>query len=135
MGTTGGLWDRRTRELSIFGLTFTLLGETPRLITRGGAGSGASAGRVTGVPAGHPEGYLEGFSNIYADAAELIAAAAEDRELDSDALLVPGVRDGFDGMAFITAPVESSHRSGVWVEPDRVGCRSTDDQTVTNCFN
>ena len=90
-------------------LTFTPLGEAPRLITRGGAGSGESAGRVTRIPPGHPEGYLEGFANIYSDAAELIAAAAEGREPERDARLVPGVRDGFDGMAFISAAVESSH--------------------------
>ena len=99
-------------------LTFTPLGEPPRLITRGGAGSGESAGRVTRIPPGHPEGYLEGFSNIYTDVAELIAAEAEGQAPEADALLVPGVRDGFDGMAFITAAVESSHRGGVWVEPE-----------------
>jgi hypothetical protein len=72
------------------------------------------------VPPGHPEGYLEGFANIYADVAELIVAKAEGREPDRGALLVPGVRDGFDGMAFIAAAVESSHRGGVWVEPERL---------------
>ncbi|MDH3659267.1 MAG: Gfo/Idh/MocA family oxidoreductase [Alphaproteobacteria bacterium] len=103
-------------------LDFTPLGEPPRLITRGGAGSGDSAGRVTRIPPGHPEGYLEGFSNIYADVAELISARAAGRDPDPDALLVPTVRDGFDGMAFITAAVESSHRGGVWVEPERLAC-------------
>ncbi len=101
-------------------LTHTPLGEAPRLITRGGPGSGDSAGRVTRIPPGHPEGYLEGFSNIYADVAELISAQAEGRAPDPDASLVPGVRDGFDGMAFITAAVESSHRGGVWLEPERL---------------
>ncbi len=99
-------------------LTHTPLGEAPRLITRGGPGSGEGAGRVTRIPPGHPEGYLEGFSNIYADVAERIRAQAEGRDPHSDALLVPDVRDGFDGMAFITAAVESSHRGGVWVEPE-----------------
>ncbi|MEM9443372.1 MAG: Gfo/Idh/MocA family oxidoreductase [Pseudomonadota bacterium] len=99
-------------------LDFTPLGEPPRLITRGGSGAGTSAGRVTRVPPGHPEGYLEGFANIYADAAELMASIAEDREPKSDALLVPTVRDGFDGMAFIAAAIESSRRGGVWVRPE-----------------
>jgi predicted dehydrogenase len=117
-GTTAGLaWHQEHPNH----LTFTPLGETPRLITRGGPGSGESAGRVTRIPPGHPEGYLEGFANIYNDAAELITAAAEGREPAPDARLVPGVRDGFDGMAFITAAVESSSRGGVWVEPERVG--------------
>ena len=102
-------------------LTFTPLGEPPRLITRGGPGSGESAGRVTRIPPGHPEGYLEGFSNIYSDVAELITAQAEGRDPEPDALLVPSVRDGFDGMAFITAAVESSHRGGVWTEVEALG--------------
>ena len=101
-------------------LDFTPLGEAPRLITRGGPGSGDSAGRVTRIPPGHPEGYLEGFSNIYSDTAELISAQAEGREPESDALLVPSVQDGFDGMAFITSAVESSHRGGVWVELEKL---------------
>ena len=99
-------------------LTVTPLGEPPRLITRGGAGAGESAAHVTRIPPGHPEGYLEGFANIYADVAELISARHEGREPNPEALLVPGVRDGYEGMAFISAAVESSHRGGVWVQPD-----------------
>lgn len=99
-------------------LQLTPLGEPPKLITRGGAGSGDSAGRVTRIPPGHPEGYLEGFANIYADVAELISAKEEGRDPDPDALLVPGVQDGAKGVAFISAAVESSHRGGVWVQPD-----------------
>lgn len=106
-------------------LTHTPLGDAPRLVTRGGAGSGDSAARITRIPAGHPEGYLEGFSNIYADVAERIRAQSEGRDPDPDALLVPTVREGFDGMAFITAAVESSHRGGVWVEPEKVAQVST----------
>ena len=114
-GTKAGLAWRQEHPNH---LDFTPLGEAPRLITRGGAGAGESAGRVTRIPPGHPEGYLEGFANIYSDAAELIRAAREDREPDGEARLVPGVREGFDGMAFIAAAVESSHRGGVWVEPE-----------------
>jgi hypothetical protein len=50
--------------------------------------------------------------------AELISARVEGRDPHPEALLVPGVRDGFDGMAFISAAVESSHRGGVWIEPE-----------------
>ena len=117
-GTKAGLSWRQEHPNH---LDFTPLEEPPRLITRGGPGAGAGAGRVTRVPPGHPEGYLEGFANIYADAAELIASVAEDREPESDALLVPTVRDGFDGMAFIAAAVESSRRGGVWVQPETLG--------------
>jgi hypothetical protein len=91
------------------------LGEPPRLIRRGGAGSSAVAGRVTRIPPGHPEGYLEGFANIYADAAELISARIEGREPDPEALVVPGVREGGEGVRFIEAVAESSRKGGVWV--------------------
>ena len=97
-------------------LVFTPLGETPRLITRGGAGAGESANRVTRIPPGHPEGYLEGFANIYSDAAELIGARLEGREPDPEALLVPTVEDGAVGMRFIEAAVESSANGGVWTD-------------------
>jgi len=117
-GTKAGLTWRQEHPNH---LDFTPLGEQPRLITRGGPGSGDSAGRITRIPPGHPEGYLEGFANIYADVAERIRAQTEGREPDSDTLLVPTVRDGFDGMAFITAAVESSHRGGVWVEVEKLG--------------
>jgi predicted dehydrogenase len=96
-------------------LHVTPLGEPPRLLTRGGAGSGESAGRVTRSPPGHPEGYLEGFAKLYADLAEQISARLEGREPDPGSLLVPNVKDGAEGVRFITAAVESSHRGGVWV--------------------
>lgn len=97
-------------------LLYTPLGETPRVITRGGAGAGASAGRVTRIPPGHPEGYLEGFANIYTDAAELIGARLAGREPDPEALLVPTVEDGAIGMRFIEAAVASSADGGAWVD-------------------
>ena len=95
---------------------FTPLGEPPRLIRRGGAGSDAAAGRVTRIPAGHPEGYLEGFANLYADAAELIWAKLDGRAPDLGATLVPTVQDGLAGVAFIEAVVASSRRNGAWTK-------------------
>ena len=66
-------------------LHYTPLGEPPRLIRRGGAGTGPVAAAATRTPAGHPEGYLEGFANLYSDAAELIRAKIEGREPDKTA--------------------------------------------------
>jgi len=90
-------------------------GEPPRRITRAGPAAGPEAARASRVPAGHPEGYLEGFAQIYADAAELIAARLDGRDPDADALLVPGVREGLDGVRFIAAVVESGGRDAAWV--------------------
>lgn len=97
-------------------LWFTPLGQQPRLITRGGAGSGAAAGRATRIPAGHPEGYLEGFAQIYRDVAEQIQARWEQRAPDPLACWVPTVEDGARGMKFIEAVVESSRADGRWTD-------------------
>ncbi|MEZ5847699.1 MAG: Gfo/Idh/MocA family oxidoreductase [Geminicoccaceae bacterium] len=113
-GEKGGLsWAQEDPNY----LHVTTLGEPPRLVTRGGSGSGPVAGRVSRVPGGHPEGYLEGFANIYSDAAELIRAAGEGREPDPAATGVPTVADGVDGVRFIAAAVTSSLEGGSWVRP------------------
>ncbi|HEY0821816.1 MAG TPA: Gfo/Idh/MocA family oxidoreductase [Rhizobacter sp.] len=97
-------------------LWFTPLGQTPRLITRGGSGAGAAAQHATRIPSGHPEGYLEGFAQLYRDVAEQIHARWADRAPDPRACLVPGVEDGALGMKFIEAVVESSRADGRWVD-------------------
>ena len=112
-GEKGGLsWSQEDPNY----LQFAPYGEPPRLITRGGAGSGPVAGRVTRVPPGHPEGYLEGFANIYTDAAELILARIEGRAPDEGAMLVPGIQQGLEGVKFCEAVVESSRKNGAWVK-------------------
>jgi predicted dehydrogenase len=112
-GEKGGLtWAQEDPNY----LHFAPFGEPPRLIRRGGAGADAVAGRVTRIPSGHPEGYLEGFANLYSDAAELIWARLEGREPDPGALVVPTVRDGVAGVAFIEAVVASSRKNGAWVQ-------------------
>ncbi len=97
-------------------LWFTPLGQPPRLITRGGSGSGAAAGHATRIPAGHPEGYLEGFAQLYRDMAEQLHARWEGRAPDPLACAVPTVEDGARGMKFIEAVVESSRADGRWTD-------------------
>jgi predicted dehydrogenase len=97
-------------------LWFTPLGQQPRLITRGGSGSGAAASHATRIPAGHPEGYLEGFAQIYRDVAEQIQARWQGRAPDPLARSVPTVEDGARGMKFIEAVVESSRAEGRWTD-------------------
>jgi predicted dehydrogenase len=111
-GTKGGLsWRQENPNL----LWFTPFGQPPRLVTRGGAGSGPEAGRVTRVPPGHPEGYLEGFANIYAEAARAIRAARNGKKPDKG-VIYPTVEDGLKGMQFVEAAVKSSARGGKWVK-------------------
>lgn len=95
-------------------LTFTPLGEPPRTIARNGAGSLPVAAHASRLPAGHPEGYLEGFAQLYKDLAEQIHARLENRAPDPAALLVPGIREGVEGLRFITAVLASSQKNSAW---------------------
>ena len=95
-------------------LTFTPLGEPPRTIARNGAGSLPVAAHASRLPSGHPEGYLEGFTQLYTDLAEQIHARLENRAPDPAALLVPGIRDGVEGLRFISAVLASSQNNSAW---------------------
>jgi predicted dehydrogenase len=111
-GSKGSLrWEQENPN----NLWFAAYGQAPKLITRGGAGSGPESARVTRVPPGHPEGYLEGFANLYSEVARAIRAARSGRKPDAS-VYYPGVDDGLLGMEFIEAAVTSSRKGGVWVK-------------------
>src|SRR5690348_13821968 len=95
-------------------LTFMPLGQPRRILKRGGPGTGAAAARAIRIPAGHPEGYLEGFAQLYKDLAEQIWARQEKRQADPQALLVPGIAEGVEGMRFVAAVLESSRNHSAW---------------------
>ena len=98
-------------------LMFSSLGESTRIITRGGPGSGDAAARVTRVPPGHPEGYLEGFANIYSEVALAIKAARTGAKPPAECCF-PTIVDGVKGLAFIEAAVASS-QAGAWTRLNR----------------
>jgi len=111
-GSKGGLeWKQEDPNY----LWFSAYGEPPRLITRGGHGSGKAAGRVTRVPAGHPEGYLEGFAALYTEIARALRARREGKTTAAD-VYFPTVEDGLVGMEFVEAAVASSKKGAVWVK-------------------
>lgn len=112
-GSGGGLeWKQEDPNY----LWYTPQGESKRLITRNGAGSGDAAARVSRIPPGHPEGYLEGFATLYSEAAAAILAARDGSQV-SDDVTFPGIDDGVDGVAFVAACVKSSKQGGTWVKP------------------
>src|SRR5579863_1675870 len=92
------------------------LGQSTRIVTRGGPDAGEAAARVTRIPPGHPEGYLEGFANIYSEIALAIRAARVGKK-PSRAVHFPTIDDGVKGLAFIEAAVKSSKANGKWVKP------------------
>ncbi len=97
-------------------MTYSVLGQPPQTIRRGGSGSNDAAGYATRVPAGHPEGYLEAFAQLYRDFAEQISARLEGREPHPQSLLAPGIAAGVRGMRFITAAVASSRANAGWTK-------------------
>jgi predicted dehydrogenase len=97
-------------------LTFSPLGEPPRIIRRNGYGADEASRAASRIPGGHPEGYLEGFAQLYTDVAEQITARIEKREPHPFSLQVPTVDHGVRGVRFIEASVRSSQRKAAWVE-------------------
>jgi predicted dehydrogenase len=114
-GTKGSLeWlqEQPTR------LTFKPLGEPVRVYTPNGPGALPASARACRIVAGHPEGFQEAFANIYADAAEAIAARRSGKEPDPLALQFPNDRDGAIGVRFVQAAVASSDAAGVWTNAE-----------------
>jgi predicted dehydrogenase len=113
-GTKGGFsWVQENPNE----LRWSPLGESTRIVTRAGPGSGAAAARVTRTPGGHPEGYLEGFANIYSEVALAIKAAREGKKPPAECDF-PTIVDGVKGVAFVEAAVKSSKANGAWVKPE-----------------
>lgn len=112
-GETGGLeWKQEDPNY----LWHTPFGEPKRLLTRGGAGTLPASTDYTRIPPGHPEGYLEGFANIYAGAADAIEALRDGKPVPPTTTLLPGIKAGLEGMAFINACVQSSENNASWVK-------------------
>ena len=97
-------------------LRFTPYGKPPMTISRAGAGATAAAKHASRIPAGHPEGYLEAFAQLYADLAEQIAARNAGRSPSAAAMLVPGVKEGVEGVQFIEGVLRSSKQNSEWVK-------------------
>ena len=95
-------------------LAFKPLGAPAEIRTPNGPGTLASAKRASRIVAGHPEGFHEGFANIYADAAEAIAARRAGVVPDPLALVFPNAIDGVKGVAFVEAAIASSKNNGAW---------------------
>jgi predicted dehydrogenase len=114
-GTRGSLeWmQERPQEL-----TFKPLGKPAQVRTPNGPGTLPLAARACRMAAGHPEGFPDGFANLYADAAEAIAARKSGTRADPLALHFPNDLDGLRGVQFQQAVLASSRAGGRWVACD-----------------
>jgi hypothetical protein len=66
------------------------------------------------LPAGHSEGFVEAFATLYADAATQIGTRLGWHAPSASADLLPTVRDGARGIAFVTAALASSQQDSAW---------------------
>jgi predicted dehydrogenase len=92
-----------------------------RTLRRGEAYLCAAARRASRTKAGNPEGYFGAFANVYADAAEVIAARRAGHVPDPDATAFGTARDGVVAMKFIEAAVASSRNGGAWTDATVAG--------------
>lgn len=118
-GENGGLeWAQENPNQ----LRYSVLGQPVQLLTRAGNGYLETAPHLTRIPGGHPEGYLEGFANLYYEAADCIqrVKAGESVAQVLETSLLPQIKDGVDGMQFITAVIASSEKNGDWVSLEGV---------------
>ncbi|MEI6896342.1 MAG: Gfo/Idh/MocA family oxidoreductase [Psychromonas sp.] len=113
-GEKGGLeWAQENPNQ----LKYSLLGQPVQILTRAGNGYMETAPYLTRTPGGHPEGYLEGFANLYYEVADCIerVKAGEAVEAVLSNSLLPQMKEGIDGMRFITAVIASSEQNGRWI--------------------
>lgn len=112
-GTKGSLeWMQEVPQA----LTFKRLGAPSQNRTPNGPGTLPLSARCTRLVAGHPEGFPDGFANIYADAAEAIAARRAGVQADPLALYFPNSFDGLMGVRFVDSVVRSSDANGQWTK-------------------
>lgn len=110
-GAKGGLeWAQENPNQ----LWYSPFGEPVQKLTRGGHGAREIANRVSRIPAGHPEGYLEGFANIYSDVADVLLQRQSGGNLPANHDLIPGIKEGVEGMQFMQSVLKSSSANGEW---------------------
>jgi predicted dehydrogenase len=119
-GTKGALeWHQEEPNKMLYRVN----GQPHRIYTRGGAGLGEAAARSTRIPPGHPEAFLEAFANIYTAVYDDIVKRAAGEKVDAANSRYPNVKDGVDGMNFVTQSVASSKEGGKWLSLKHAACR------------
>ena len=105
-------WDQETPDE----LLVQADGAPYRKLRRGEAYLCDAARYASRTKAGNPEGYFGAFANVYADAAEVIAARRAGRAPDLGATSFATARDGVIAMKFIEAAVASSANNAAWTD-------------------
>jgi predicted dehydrogenase len=111
-GTQGSIqWSQENPNY----LRVSRQGKPTEILSRGRDSLAPRAAAVSRIPAGHPEGYYEAFANIYAAFEGAVALKKRGKVLSADDLDFPDAQSGLEGVRFIGACVESSHKDSAWV--------------------
>jgi predicted dehydrogenase len=102
-GERGALTWRHERQDE---LTLDWLDRPSQVLHAGSPYLSDVAKASTRLPAGHPEGLIEAFANLYRDFADAILGQPND--------LLPGIKEGLRGMAFVERAVAASGQG--WVD-------------------
>ncbi len=112
-GTKGMLeWHEEDCEY----LKFCAKGEPVQIFSRGCGYIYGRAADVSRIPSGHPEGLYEAFANIYDSFIDSVAKKIAGEELSEADLDYPTAVDGYNGIKYLYAVVESGKNNSAWVE-------------------
>lgn len=110
IGSKGSLeWTHETPSI----LRYTPLNAPTQLLEAGRSYTSEDSQSLCRVSAAHNEGFLEAFGNIYRNFCEDLLA--KKYHIPGKRLPYPTIRDGYRGMKFIEACVESSKKGNVWI--------------------
>ena len=112
-GTKGSLeWEQHHPDY----VRFTPKGEAPQILSRGCGYITGDAANYSRIPSGHPEGLIIAFANIYKNFLTAIEQKNSEQSVSGQGLDYPGVEEGFEGVKFVHAVIESSEKGSVWVD-------------------
>jgi predicted dehydrogenase len=103
-------WQQEVPQL----LSFKAHGAPAQTRTPNGPGTLPLSAHDSRIVAGHPEGFHEAFANLYADAAQAIAARRAGVSAEPLALHFPNATDGLRGLQFVDAVIRSNALNGAW---------------------
>ena len=111
-GDKGGLVWRQEQPNE---LIFSPINKPSQTLQRGSPDLSENANALSRVPVGPPEGYIEGFANLYREIADALMIYRSGKKPSPGDILFPTGEDGYDGVSFVEAAVQSNNEGSVWI--------------------
>lgn len=104
-------WDEHPNQLR-----YEVQGEPVRILERGMDYLSPEAREDDRIGAGHPEGLFEAWANLYGRFALAMEALDRDDTAAVEALGIPGIEAGVEGVRWVEHCVRSAEAGAVWVD-------------------